>query len=76
MRRVQPAGMTLSRYWREHFAEPLGLDVVTEQTAVPLAITLRTRVEDQGNTESGIYTQHVSGIDTNLSAAAVVLYVV
>ena len=27
LRRTQPAGMTLGRYWREHFAAPLGLDL-------------------------------------------------
>lgn len=27
LRRLQPAGMTLGRYWREHFAGPLELDV-------------------------------------------------
>lgn len=27
LRRVQPRGMTLGGYWREHFADPLGLDV-------------------------------------------------
>ncbi len=26
LRRVQPAGMTIGRYWRAHFGEPLGLD--------------------------------------------------
>lgn len=27
LRRTQPPGVTLGRYWREHFAGPLGLDV-------------------------------------------------
>jgi hypothetical protein len=55
---------------------PLGDDVATEGKATQLAITLRARVEDHGNTEPGLTVEHVSGIDLSPAANAVVMYVI
>ncbi len=47
LRRVQPAGMTIGRYWREHFAEPLGLDAwigMPEALQAGVATTYAARV--------------------------------
>lgn len=47
LRRVQPPGMTLGRYWREKFADPLGLDVwigLPDELQARVATTYPARV--------------------------------
>jgi hypothetical protein len=68
-------GTTMKEGCSEPFS-PLGPDVVLEGVPTPLAITLRTRVEDQGNDEPNLSQPHVSGIDTSANSNAVVMYVV
>jgi CubicO group peptidase (beta-lactamase class C family) len=53
LRRVQPAGMTLGRYWRAHFAEPLGLDAwigLPDAQQARVATTYAARVSANSNT--------------------------
>ncbi len=53
LRRVQPAGMTIGRYWREHFAKPQGLDAwigMPDALQSGVATTYAARVAANTNT--------------------------